>query len=63
MRTDGTDSESTSIYAKGFMAEKGTSRNGAMTIVHPRHERWAAASVPVLSGRQWRYPKEILGSR
>ena len=39
--------------AKEHMEGKDTSINGAMTLVHPRHERWAAASVLVLSGRQW----------
>ena len=49
----GVDLESTSTCASGLMVVKDIFTNGAMTIVHPRQGRWAAALVPVLSGRRW----------
>ena len=41
------DLGSISIFARGPMAGKDTSINGAMTTVHLRRGRWAAAFVPV----------------
>ena len=35
------------------MVERDIFTNGAMTIVHPHQERWAAALVPVRSKKPW----------